>query len=139
MRWEHVLSYVDALRRDPESKVPTYSRLFVSRAVRILAGENPLAVLSGDKTVAFYKLLSGVDADAVVIDGHAFNIARGEWEVFRQREGYTPSSAGRINASRYRLTAQAYREVAELVGEPAHAVQATTWIHWRNITARNYR
>jgi hypothetical protein len=136
MRWENVFSHLAALIANPNARVPTYSKEFVRRAVRILNGESPATVLSGPKVTAFYGLLSGADLDAVVVDGHAFNIARGQWEVFRKRPGYSPTAGSRINTARYRRTAQAYREVAEITGDAAHAIQATTWIHWRNITKR---
>lgn len=136
LRWEHTFSYLAALLKDSGASVPTYSRAFVRRAVSILEGAAPADVLSGPKVCAFYALLAGRDFDAVVVDGHALNIARGEYEVFRAREGYRPSAGARVTARRYRLCAAAHREVAEVVGEPAHAVQAATWIHWRNLTAR---
>lgn len=136
LRYETIFAYLAALLRDPRASVPTYSREFVARAVRILAGAHPLEVLSGPKVRAFYSLLSGADMDAVVVDGHALNIARGEYEVFRAREDYRPGAGARVTARRYRLVAAAYREVADLVGAAPHAVQAATWVHWRNLTAR---
>ena len=136
MRWEFVFAHLSALRASPKARVPTYSRVFVERALRCFAGEDPDVVLSGPKVRAFYALLSGADFDAVVIDGHAWNIARGEFEVFRRRPGYVPSSASRVTARRYRIAVAAYREVAEVLGLAPHAVQATTWIHWRALTAR---
>jgi len=139
LRWEHALSYVNALQHNPRATVPTYSKLFVRRAVAILKGALPLEVLGGLKVRAFYGLLSGRDLDAVVIDGHAWNIARGQWAVFRNTPGTERIPAARVTAKRYALAAQAYREVAELVGEPAHSVQAATWVHWRNITTRKAR
>lgn len=139
LRWEHALSYVDALRHNPRATVPTYSKLFTRRAVAILKGAPAMDVLGGLKVRAFYGLLSGHDLTAVVIDGHAWNIARGQFAVFRDRPGYDVPKAARVTAKRYALAAQAYREIAELVGEPAHSVQAATWVHWRNITTRKAR
>lgn len=136
LRWETTFAYLAALIRDPAAKVPTYSREFCRRAVAILQGAAPRDVLSGPKVSTFYSLLAGRDMSAVVIDGHALNIARGERVTFRDREGYRAPAASRVTARRYRLSAAAYRDVAELVGEAPHAVQATTWIHWRNLTAR---
>jgi hypothetical protein len=139
LRWEHALSYVNALQHNPRASVPTYSKLFRRRAVAIIKGASPLDVLGGRKVRAFYGLLSGHDLDAVVIDGHAWNIARGELAVFRDRPGYSAPATAQVTARRYRLAVQAYREIAELVGEPAHSVQAATWIHWRNLTTRKAR
>ena len=128
MKWDAVQSYLAALLVNPRASVPTYSRAFVDRAVACLNGADPATVLSGPKVTAFYKLLAGVDFDAVVIDGHAINIARGEASGIRSMKG-----AGRVTAARYRRAVAAYREVAEVVGEAPHAVQAATWIHWRNL------
>lgn len=134
LRWETTFSYLAALMKDHHASVPTYSREFVRRAVFCLMGGEPMAVLSGPKVTAFYKLLARQDADAVVIDGHALNIARGRYDVFRHRADYRPPASVRVTARRYRCAAAAYREVADVVGAPAHAVQAATWLHWRNLT-----
>ena len=136
LRWEHTFAYLEALVRNPKAKVPTYCLENVRRAVRCLRGEDPATVLSGPKVTAFYALLAGVSSDVVVIDGHAWNIARGEYCVFRSREGYSTPVTARVTPFRYRITAAAFREVAELVGAAPHQVQAATWIHWRNLTAR---
>ena len=139
MRWETVYSYLVAIRKDPKASVPTYSREFVMRAHKILRGRDPAEVLSGRKVTAFYGLLSGTDLGAVVIDGHAWNIARGECHTFRTNEYHTKAdmpSALQITPRRYRLAVQAYREAGEVLGEPAHSVQACTWVHWREIFKR---
>jgi hypothetical protein len=142
MRWELVFSHLAALLKDSTHRVPTYSREFVRRAVECLNGASPLAVLRGDKTRAFYRLLaydSGypVDADPrpVVVDGHAVNIARGAFAVFRKRPGYTPPAACRVWPARYRLVADAYRMAAEVAEVPPHEMQAATWIYWKSIHA----
>jgi len=127
MRWDLVPSHLAALMKNPEHKVPTYSREFVRRAVRCLQGESPDAVLGGPKVRAFYALLaSGGASDDVVIDGHAINIAMLSVHNIRDLP-----AAARVNDCRYRLAAAAYREVAEIVGAAPHAVQAVTWIYWR--------
>lgn len=128
LRYETTFAYLSALLRDPKAAVPTYNRANVNKALAILSGESPLAVLGGDKVRAFYGLLSGTDLGAVVIDGHAINIARLKISGIRSLP-----AAARVTPTRYRLAAAAYREVADLVGVPAHAVQAATWIHWRNL------
>lgn len=136
LKWEFTFAHIEALLENPKAKVPTYSRANVAKALHCLRGDNPAKVLGGPKVRAFYGLLSGTDPDAVVIDGHAWNIARGEYAVFRDREGYRAPAAARVTDKRYRIAAQAFREVAETVGETPHSVQAATWIHWRNITQR---
>ena len=130
MRWDWVGDYVRALHRDPEAPVATYSREFVRRAVRCLNGEDPAAVLSGPKVRAFFDLLATRgQSDAVVVDGHAFNIVRARRAPLR---GDVPAAA-RVTAARYRWAAAAYRRAAEILGVAPHAVQATTWLQWRNV------
>jgi hypothetical protein len=139
MRWDWVLASVRSLLSNPEAKVATYCREFVARAVRCLRGEDPDVVLSGPKVRAFYGLLSGTALDGVVIDGHAWNIARGVCATFRDRPGYTAPLAGVVTARRYRIAVAAYQEAAEVLGEVPHAVQATAWVHWKNIYTRAAR
>ena len=129
MRWELVPGYVDAIwRNDGAVQVPTYSRLFVERALGCLRGENPDDVLGGPKVRAFYALLyTRGQSDSVVIDGHAFNIARGERAPLR---GKVPAAA-RVSIARYRMAEEAYRIAAARLGVAPHAVQAVTWTHWR--------
>lgn len=139
MRWELAYAYVASLCENPRCRVPTYSREFVRRAVAILDGARPLDVLSGPKVTAFYSLLASAgQSDAVVIDGHAWNIANGACYRFRKRayDDVAPSAATRVTPRRYRLAVAAYCEAGEVLGEPAHSVQATTWIHWRNLYRR---
>lgn len=129
MRWELVPGYVHALATaaDPSViTVPTYSRLFVERALACLRGEDPEQVLGGPKVRAFYALLltRGQGRD-VVVDGHAFNIARAYRAPIRGGE-----STG-VSPSRFRKVAEAYQRAAEIVGVPPHVVQAVTWVEWR--------
>jgi hypothetical protein len=128
MRWEFVPAHVRALIGNRLHKVPTYSREFVRRALACLDGAEPTQVITGPKTRAFYRLLASAGGtDDVVIDGHALNIARG---VPCPVRGNVPAAA-RVTVARYRQAAAAYREVAELVGEAPHSVQAACWVYWR--------
>ena len=84
MRWDLVLRHVELLLLKTRGhKVPTYSKMFVARARRCLKGEAPLTVLGGPKVTAFYMLILDQRAGVVVVDGHAFNIARGARESIR--------------------------------------------------------
>ena len=121
-------AYLGALYDNPRAQVPTYCQENVRKALRCLKGEAPFEVLGGPKVRAFYGLLSGTDLDAVVIDGHAINICRGIPYGIRDLP-----PAARVTERRYRVATAAYREIGELVGAPAHAVQAVTWVHWRNL------
>lgn len=132
MKWELVPGYVHALATAPDPyaiTVPTYSSEFTHRAIRCLRGENPADVLGGPKVRAFYALLlTRGQSDAVVIDGHAFNIARALRTGIRGGRADAPS----VGPSRFALVAAAYRRAAEIVGQPAHVVQAVTWCAWRD-------
>lgn len=139
LRWESTFAHLAALRRDERAPVPTYCREFVLRALRCFAGEDPRAVLAGPKVTAFYELLAGRNMAAVVIDGHAWNIARGECVTFRDSEDYRAPAAAKLTARRHRVATAAYREAAEVLGEAPHAVQACTWIHWKNIHSQRGR
>jgi hypothetical protein len=78
------------------------------------------------KTAAFFVLLlDPTDPEAVVVDGHAFNITRNE----RAPIDSVPQLAGR----RYTQAANAYRDAARILGTTPSAVQATTWLAWRRI------
>lgn len=92
------------------------------KVAAIIAGADPLVVLPRDlKTGHFYRCIADPrDADAVVIDRHAHDIAIGE--------RYGKRSRG-LSGKRYALFAHAYREAALRLGELPSTVQAVTWIH----------
>lgn len=85
------------------------------KAARILQGESPLAVLSGDKVTRFYQNLTG-DFSVVTIDRHALAIAG--WE-----KSLTPHA--------YRRIEFAYRMAGESLNMTGAEIQALTWAHWR--------
>jgi len=141
LQWESAYAYLEALIEDPDARIPTYSRLFVDRAVEILRGPGtpiaPLQVLSGDKTTAFYRLIAAnrptrrAMAHTVVIDGHAWNICTGRRITFRARPEYRPPQKARIWPQRYALAADAYCRAAQIAGLLPHELQAITWLQWR--------
>jgi hypothetical protein len=131
MRWDLVEYYVRELAgpSPDDVSVPTYSRANVDKAIKCLLGADPLDTLGGDKVRAFFTLLWLRGAtDDVVIDGHAYNIARAERTALR---GDNIPAAARVTKARYRWAAAAYRRAAEILGIAPHAVQAVTWLHWR--------
>lgn len=136
LRWDWTFAHLAALLHNPDAPVPCYSRLFVLRALRILGGAVPEDVLGGRKVTAFYNLLAGRDMSRVVIDGHAWNICRGECITFRERPDYKTPAIMEVTARRYRIAVAAYREAAEVLGEAPHSVQACTWVHWKQIHQR---
>lgn len=104
----------------------------VTKANRILAGEHPDEVLgwnnpkakSGHKVRNFFRNIVTPTGNEVTIDRHAFNIAAGE-----VTEKGTIGQLSRVG--QYDLFADTYRRVAELVGIPVAALQAITWLVWR--------
>lgn len=97
----------------------------VGKAQRIMLGEDPLAVLPEDsKTWNFFRaIIDPDDAEAVVIDRHAHDIAVGERYGNRDR--------GLSAKRRYATLALAYRLAAQRLGEIPSVVQAVTWVAWR--------
>lgn len=99
-----------------------YLSIGLVKAARILAGERPDDVLTSDKVRAFYHcIVTGGLTDEVCVDRHAYCIA---WNM---RSGDVT-----VTKTAYRRIANAYREVAHLVGIPAAHVQAVTWLVWRS-------
>lgn len=88
-------------------------------AVRILAGERPLAVLTSDKLRNFYRNLAG-DDNALTIDRWAARAAG-------------VSDSRRMAA--YAWIADAYREAARQRGERPAALQAIVWCQIRGTDA----
>ena len=101
------------------------------KAIAILAGADPLSVLGGLKVRAFYSAIMG--EDAIVVDGHAYAIWRGE--------RIPTSSTPKISPKLYSAIVADYRRAADalslVIGSPISAVtvQATTWLVWRRMTA----
>lgn len=97
----------------------------LGKAERIMLGANPLDVLPADsKTWNFYRaIIDPDDAEAVVIDRHAHDVAVGERFGNRDR--------GLSAKRRYATLALAYRVAAQRLGELPSVVQAVTWVAWR--------
>lgn len=92
------------------------------KAQAIIDGQDPETVLPMDsKTGHFFRCIADPsDADAVVIDRHAHDIAAGVV--------YGSADRGLSNKTRYALLAHAYREAARRLGELPSTVQAVTWV-----------
>jgi hypothetical protein len=95
-----------------------------AKAERIMSGEDPLSVLPTDsKTWNFFRaIVDPDDAEAVVVDRHAHDLAAGERYGSRDR--------GLSNKRRYATVAHAYREAARRLDEIPSVVQAVTWVVW---------
>ena len=111
-------------------KVATYNANKL-KALRILSGESPLAVLGGLKVRAFYSCIMG--QDAVCIDGHAYSI----WQGQRIPTTKTPKISAKLYAAienDYRQATLQVNAILQASYTPAQ-IQAVTWIVWRRLTA----
>lgn len=104
-----------------------------AKADAIMAGNNPLDILGGDKVRAFYlAILDPENSIDVVVDRHAFDIAVGE--VTNDKTRGILSRKGK-----YAEFAAAYVSAAEIVSVEMGvkisgvAMQAITWTAWRRM------
>ena len=107
-----------------------YLGVGLHKANAILAGTDPLVVLTSSKVRAFYLgILTQGETDAVCIDRHAYDVASGT----RHNDQTRPTVSGK----RYADAAEAYKRAARILsretGETLSAaqVQAITWKAWR--------
>lgn len=109
-----------------------HTRNALGKAERIMMGEDPLQVLPADsKTWNFFRaIIDPEDAEAVVIDRHAHDVAVGERYEGRDR--------GLSSKRRYATLALAYRIAAQRLDEIPSVVQATTWTVWRDEEASGW-
>lgn len=104
-----------------EPVVETYTYENVRRTVRILAGEDPSDVLSGQKVVPFYlSILNPETESQAVLDGHIANALRGEDAGLREVKS--------ITVGEYRAWSDAFRYVAAADGSTVPTLQATVWL-----------
>ena len=102
------------------------------KAIRILAGLDPLDVLGGLKVRAFYKLIFNPTVkDVVCIDGHSYSIWAGERIATYKTPKITPKMYDAIQ----RDYIDSARIVSEIKGQTitASQLQAITWIVQRNL------
>lgn len=98
----------------------------VKKVTRIMAGESPETVVSGQKVSAFFQCIVNPDENLpAVIDRHAFDIAIN----IRMGEKTRP-----LGKRAYAAFQEVYADAAELVGLTIPQLQAITWTEWR---ARN--
>lgn len=91
----------------------------IAAANAILGGANPLDILGGLKTRAFFdNILNPLTSDEITVDTHAIKIA-----------GLDRDSVGK---GLYRDIANGYREAADIVGIMPLEMQAVTWTVYRN-------
>ena len=94
------------------------------KALRILNGEPPLDVLSGNKVISFYKCVNFLGTDEVCVDSHALGVAKGNGERLKSRH---------VTDSDYFTIVKAYQEVASVLEIEPKQLQAITWLTYRRI------
>lgn len=102
----------------------------IDKVNRILAGEHPGLVLSGNKVRAFWRCIASAgQTTAVCVDRHAYDAA--------VNTRHTDETRPRLSDKRYREVADAYVRAAEIISRESgrlvtpSAVQATVWLVWR--------
>jgi hypothetical protein len=94
------------------------------KARRIANGIEPLKVLGGEKTRAFYQCIeSAGNCDAVCVDRHAIAVCLGRNAEESERKN--------VQRKKYAAYANAYRNVASEIGILPSELQAVCWVCWR--------
>lgn len=120
--WQNVELAADALETGRASRHTGDS---CSKANRIMAGEDPVAVLPMQrKTGHFFRsILNPSDPTAICVDRHAHDAAVGV--------PYGSWTRGLDARGRYALISHAYWEAAQQLGQLPSTVQAVVWVAWR--------
>jgi hypothetical protein len=124
MPWTRNLGLAAKLYADGGLKAGALG-MSLTRANAIFAGADPLDVLRGNKTRAFYQLIADPnDPDTVVIDRHAIDVAIGERLSDLDRNSRYPLN----RRGWYERFADAYRTAARRLGVTPSWLQAATWL-----------
>jgi len=95
------------------------------KAYEILEGVDPLEVLNGPKTRAFYTcLLEPNNPEPVCIDGHMVNV----WNGVR-----VPLDYAGVSLSEYRQVVAGVKELAGRLSLVPSRLQAVLWVTWRRV------
>jgi hypothetical protein len=98
-------------------------KAIMDKVSRLLEGENPDTVVSGQKVTSFYRNILDPYGPEVTIDRHAIDIALAK----RHTDTNRPS----IGKKMYAELADAYRDAAVILGISPLELQAVTWVTWR--------
>ena len=99
----------------------------VNKVNRLMQGESPETVVSGNKVVAFFNgIAANGETDIVTIDRHAFDVAVG-----KRNTDQTRGQISRRGRGGYADCERAYVRAARARGVFAAQVQAVTWVAWR--------
>ena len=101
----------------------------IAKANRIILGESPESVVSGQKVSNFYRSILTRGAEGVTVDRHAFDIAVGVRHTDETRPG--------IGKAVYALITDHYTRAARILSKEygmeltPGMVQSVTWVAWR--------
>lgn len=106
-----------------------YLGVGLRKAERILAGEDILTVLNGEKISNFYRSIVSAGEDGITVDRHAYDLAVG----VRHNDESRPSIGKRV----YAAVSAAYVAAGDVIESatghrfsPAE-IQSVTWVEWR--------
>jgi hypothetical protein len=123
--WERNMSMATSVYR--EQPVIGQTGINIEKAKRIYEGEDPLEVLGGKKTRAFYTNISFPDNSGVVtIDRHAVAIALGERDINREHSNLLRRKGN------YEELERAYKTAGFRYFLKGSEIQAVTWLVWRD-------
>lgn len=129
MKWDRNMML--AVRAFEDGKASGALTASVEKADRIMAGEAPLDVLSGNKVRAFYAaIFDPTVAREVCVDRHAFDIAVGRETDDKTRGILTRKGAYESYAACYCRAARMIEKRDGISYSPAQ-IQAITWCAWR--------
>ena len=126
-KWERNVRDTEAvLVHGENATVATFNANKV-KAVRILNGEEPLDVLSGNKVRSFYECIKGVEWGCCIetcIDSHAYGVACGYGERIKPKS---------ISDRLYLVIQSAYVQAAADLDLQPMQLQAITWLAYKRI------
>lgn len=106
-----------------------YLKAQLAKARAILAGADPVATLSGLKTVNFYLGIVSAGSEGITVDRHAYCLAVNDRSVSNDVPSLSPK--------RYAEVADCYARAAKILAREydlpltAAIVQAVSWVAWR--------
>lgn len=111
--------------RKPEDAVCRAYPANRDKAWRILEGEDPLTVLGGPKTRAFFlNILHPESPGPVTVDAHAYSVWMGKRLKVKEPK---------ITAQVYQAVSADYRLAGSWAGVRGNQIQAVCWFAWRRI------
>jgi len=125
-RWSRNLIDAEQILIHGENATVSTFNTNKEKAVRILNGEAPLDVLSGNKVRSFYNCVSSPSCYCVCVDSHAYAVAAGFGERIKVK-------SNTITDKVYQAVTQAYQAVAEQFNVLPLELQATTWLTYRRV------